>query len=302
MGYVYRYTDLDDNQIKYVGIVWSDNRTLEQRIKEHKYNDWWCRDGRWKIEYITKNIETRTDAEYLESHYIALYETDKWYNVKKSGWGISSFVCSDDIWMLYDESSNDTDTCVVKNEPSKDLPYETTSCYISVADYAEKAGISKQRVYQLMGGWLGRFVKEIDGTKAIHINGLEKYKNNMRKTFKQIADELGVSKQTVYKRYKGRLYEELYPYTQTENGTVYIDDIGVGIIKQDFLENGSRSADENDDSMSAYRQMYDSLIKTIEILQDQLEKKDNHIEELYKIINGINETSKGKRGLFKFGV
>ena len=35
MGVVYRYIDLNDNQIKYVGIVWSGNRTLKQRVEEH---------------------------------------------------------------------------------------------------------------------------------------------------------------------------------------------------------------------------------------------------------------------------
>ena len=92
MGYIYRYTDLEDNVIKYVGIVWSKNRTLKQRIKEHELYDEWCCDKKWKIEYITEDIKTRTDAEYLESHYISLYETDKYYNVKKKGWGISSFI------------------------------------------------------------------------------------------------------------------------------------------------------------------------------------------------------------------
>ena len=36
MAIVYRYTDLADNTIKYVGIVWSGNRTLKQRDEEHR--------------------------------------------------------------------------------------------------------------------------------------------------------------------------------------------------------------------------------------------------------------------------
>lgn len=35
MACIYRYTDLTDNIIKYVGIVWSGNRTLKQRLYEH---------------------------------------------------------------------------------------------------------------------------------------------------------------------------------------------------------------------------------------------------------------------------
>ncbi len=35
MAKVYRYIDMRDNLIKYVGIVYGENRTLEQRHKEH---------------------------------------------------------------------------------------------------------------------------------------------------------------------------------------------------------------------------------------------------------------------------
>ena len=62
MGYVYRYTDIEDGVIKYVGIVWSDKRELAQRIYEHSLYDWWCQDTLWKIEYIETPINTRTDA------------------------------------------------------------------------------------------------------------------------------------------------------------------------------------------------------------------------------------------------
>lgn len=102
IGYVYRYTDLNDNIIKYVGIVWSDNRTLSQRIREHELYDDWCKNKKWKIEYLYENINTRTDAEYIESHYISLYHTDKYYNIKKSGWGTSNFVPLRDNWQIYD--------------------------------------------------------------------------------------------------------------------------------------------------------------------------------------------------------
>ena len=101
MGYVYRYTDLADNTIKYVGVVYSQNRTLEDRIREHKSDDW-CKCRRWKIEYINENIITRTDAEYFEAHYIALFGTDKYFNIKKSGWGTSSFLPDrTNDWILY---------------------------------------------------------------------------------------------------------------------------------------------------------------------------------------------------------
>lgn len=102
MGYVYRYTDLSDNIIKYVGIVWSKNRTLLQRIKEHEAQDEWCKNKNWKIEYIETPINTRTDAEYMEAHFISYFGTNKYFNRAKSGWGISSFIEKRDNWQLFD--------------------------------------------------------------------------------------------------------------------------------------------------------------------------------------------------------
>lgn len=40
----------------------------------------------------------------------------------------------------------------------------------------------------------------------------------MAKTIKEIADEIGVSKQAVYKRYKGKLHTVCAPYVHTEQG------------------------------------------------------------------------------------
>lgn len=103
MAYVYRYIDNSDGIIKYVGIVWSEDRTLTQRIYEHQRNDDWCKNGDFTIEYIESNINTRTDAEYFEAHYISLYGTDKYFNEKKSGWGVSSFLPDrENDWKKYD--------------------------------------------------------------------------------------------------------------------------------------------------------------------------------------------------------
>ena len=101
MGCIYRYVDLEDNIIKYVGIVWSDNRTLKQRVTQHLL-DTWYKNKSWKIEYIEENICTRTDAEYFEAHYISLYRTDKWYNCSKANWGISHYLPNrENDWKIY---------------------------------------------------------------------------------------------------------------------------------------------------------------------------------------------------------
>ena len=88
MGYVYKYTDVEDNIVKYVGIVWSENRTLLQRVKEHQMYDEWCNGKEWEIEYL--EIDNKTDCEGLEGHFISLYSTSRWYNKGKVNWGISN--------------------------------------------------------------------------------------------------------------------------------------------------------------------------------------------------------------------
>lgn len=91
MGYVYRYRDNADGIIKYVGIVYGKTRTLEQRIYEHLLNDEWCNTD-FTIEYITEDIDNRSEAECFESHYISLYRTDKYFNKAKSDWGINKYL------------------------------------------------------------------------------------------------------------------------------------------------------------------------------------------------------------------
>ncbi len=102
MAIVYRYTDINDEKIKYVGIVWSGNRTLKQRDEEHRANDEWCKCGKWRVEYLKKEVNNRTDAEALESHYISKFGTDQFFNTRKAGWGTSEIINdSDDEWALY---------------------------------------------------------------------------------------------------------------------------------------------------------------------------------------------------------
>lgn len=64
----------------------------------------------------------------------------------------------------------------------------------------------------------------------------------MAKTIKEIAEEIGVSKQAVYKRYKGKLSAVCAPYAYIEYGVVYLDERGEMIIKQDFAKtNGAHT-------------------------------------------------------------
>ena len=112
----------------------------------------------------------------------------------------------------------------------------------------------------------------------------------MAKTIKQIADEIGVSKQTVYKRYKGKLYTVCAPYAHTEQGVLYIEEQGETLVKQDFLQKecsiGAHTYAHTERSNGAVLEQSENagvvavLQTTIDTLQGQLAIKDKQIEEL----------------------
>ena len=66
------------------------------------------------------------------------------------------------------------------------------------------------------------------------------------KTIRQIADEIGVSKQAVYKRFKGKLHTVCAPYAHTEQGVLYIEEQGETLIKQDFLQDNCSNGAHTD--------------------------------------------------------
>lgn len=119
------------------------------------------------------------------------------------------------------------------------------------------------------------------------------------KTIRQIADEIGVSKQAVYKRFKGKLYTVCAPYAHTEQGVLYIEEQGETLIKQDFLQddrsigahtdthtersNGAVSEQSQKDSVIAVLQA------AIDTLQGQLEVKDRQIEQQAQTIARLTD-------------
>ena len=98
---VYRYVDLRDNIIKYVGIV--TKSPLERRILDHAHNDEWCKNGIWRVEYF--ECETQSEAEAFESHLIELYGTWRYDNKSKSHWGINRYLPNvAHWWQVFSES------------------------------------------------------------------------------------------------------------------------------------------------------------------------------------------------------
>ena len=129
----------------------------------------------------------------------------------------------------------------------------------------------------------------------------------MAKTIKQIADEIGVSKQTVYKRYKGKLYTVCAPYAHTEQGVLYIEEQGETLIKQDFLQKecsiGAHTYAHTERSNGAVLEQSENagvvavLQTTIDTLQGQLAIKDKQIEELNARLAAAQQTAQAAQAL-----
>lgn len=106
------------------------------------------------------------------------------------------------------------------------------------------------------------------------------------KTIRQIADEIGVSKQAVYKRYKGKLHTVCAPYAHTVQGVLYLSEQAETLIKQDFLQNDCSNGAHTERSIGAVPEQSQEagvvavLQATIDMLQGQLAVKDRQIEEL----------------------
>jgi hypothetical protein len=56
----------------------------------HRQCDIWKDLGIWRIEYF--ECENKSEAEAFESHLIALYGTDKYFNTNKVGWGLNQYL------------------------------------------------------------------------------------------------------------------------------------------------------------------------------------------------------------------
>ena len=127
------------------------------------------------------------------------------------------------------------------------------------------------------------------------------------KTIRQIADEIGVSKQAVYKRYKGKLHTVCAPYAHTEQGVLYLSEQAETIIKQDFLKddrsNGAHADTHTERSLGAVpeQSQEDSVVAvlqaTIDTLQGQLEVKDRQIEKLTEALVAAQKTAAAAQAL-----
>ena len=116
------------------------------------------------------------------------------------------------------------------------------------------------------------------------------------KTIRQIADEIGVSKQAVFKKIKREpLSTSLQGLTATVDGRLMVEVDGEKLIKQAFYENAPSTTDnqltgavdglvdgastKNEEKTVAVDGVISVLQATIDMLQGQLEVKDRQIEQ-----------------------
>ena len=112
------------------------------------------------------------------------------------------------------------------------------------------------------------------------------------KTIRQIADEIGVSKQAVYKRYKGKLHTVCAPYAHTVQGVLYLSEQAETLIKQDFLQNDCSNGAHTERSIGAVsEQSQEAGVVAVlqDTLQGQLEVKDRQIEQQAQTITRLTD-------------
>lgn len=91
------------------------------------------------------------------------------------------------------------------------------------------------------------------------------------KTIKQVADELGISKQKLYRYIKSHHINDVHRI----ESTMYIDDILENKLKQHFNENAASTDSHQNTSNDA----------VIDTLMMQLKKKDEQIEKLQQLLD-----------------
>ncbi|MCR4720090.1 MAG: hypothetical protein K5768_10725 [Firmicutes bacterium] len=127
----------------------------------------------------------------------------------------------------------------------------------------------------------------------------------MSKTIKQIAEELGVSKQAVHQKRKSKeLSSTLQPFTSTVDGVVYISVEGENLIKQAFLKKDRKRVDDEftpkvDGSFTPLENSEIIFLRgQIEKLQTELEKEREHNREKDKqLLETLNKLAESQAAL-----
>lgn len=108
------------------------------------------------------------------------------------------------------------------------------------------------------------------------------------KTIRQIADEIGVSKQAVFKKIKREpLSTSLQGLTATVDGRLMVEVDGEKLIKQAFSE--IIPSTKNEEKTAEVDGVVSVLQATIDTLQGQLEVKDRQLEQQVQAITRLTD-------------
>lgn len=104
----------------------------------------------------------------------------------------------------------------------------------------------------------------------------------MGKTIRQIADEIGVSKQAVWQKIKREPLASALRQFMTRNGNSFtVEAGGIALIKEAFAASRQADVDVNE---SGNRQAESANDKHVDDLRKQLEAKDKQIEFMMRLM------------------
>lgn len=103
----------------------------------------------------------------------------------------------------------------------------------------------------------------------------------MEMTIKQLADELGVSKDKIKYRV-GKLPSN---YLVKKNGVTYLKSEGIKAIREQVGENYPGNTQGNYPPITHYDRVVEVLEKELDVLRKQLEEKDRQLEQAYKLVD-----------------
>jgi len=115
------------------------------------------------------------------------------------------------------------------------------------------------------------------------------------KTIKQIATEIGVSRQTVYNKIKKEpLSSALQGLTEKVDKTLHINFNGIELIKSAFNKE-TLSSDSSKKLDSISQVLIETLQQQITVLTSQLEVKDEQILKITEINKNLSESINADR-------
>ena len=108
----------------------------------------------------------------------------------------------------------------------------------------------------------------------------------MNKTIKQIADELQIDKQKVYRYIKSHHISEAHHEAHQKGKTKYYDEVAQTQIKKAFAEKTkSKRSTSKSTSDLHHEALNEALLDTIEMLKNELKIKNEQIEKMHVLLD-----------------